>query len=102
MRWQKDGDRNIARIFGLHADWRDLQARDWPLGPLCFESPQSTQGAIPFRSPAGPVEVSRGELAKGYEYQYLWAEGAQHVEGGVERQTMLEAVEWVWKTYKGK
>ena len=40
--------------------------------------------------------------AKGYEYQYLWAEGAGHVEGGVERQTMTEAMEWVWKTYKAK
>ena len=40
--------------------------------------------------------------AKGYPYQFLWSEGAGHVEGGVERQTMLEAVEWVWKTYKAK
>ncbi|MEO6005434.1 MAG: alpha/beta hydrolase-fold protein [Opitutus sp.] len=40
--------------------------------------------------------------AKGYAYQYLWSEDAGHVEGGVERQTMLEAMEWVWKTYKAK
>jgi enterochelin esterase-like enzyme len=40
--------------------------------------------------------------AKGYDYQFLWAEGAGHVEGGVERQTMLEAVEWVWQGYKAK
>jgi len=40
--------------------------------------------------------------AKGYEYQYLWSAGAHHVEGGVERQTMEEAMEWVWKTYKAK
>ena len=40
--------------------------------------------------------------AKGYEYQYLWSAGAHHVEGGVERQTMQEAMEWVWKTYKAK
>ncbi len=40
--------------------------------------------------------------ARGYSYQFLWSEGAGHVEGGVERQTMLEAVEWVWKTYKAK
>ena len=30
---------------------------------------RGAQGAIPFRSPAQPVEVSRGELAKGYEYE---------------------------------
>jgi hypothetical protein len=40
--------------------------------------------------------------AKGYSYQYLWSEDARHVEGGVERQTMLEAMEWVWKTYQAK
>jgi len=40
--------------------------------------------------------------AKGYEYQYLWAEGAGHVERGVERQTLEEAMEWVWKTYRGR
>lgn len=40
--------------------------------------------------------------ARGYEYQYLWADGAGHVEGGVERQTIEEAMEWVWKTYKAK
>jgi len=39
---------------------------------------------------------------KGYEFQYVWAEGAAHVERGVERQTLEEAMEWVWKTYKGK
>ncbi len=40
--------------------------------------------------------------AKGYEYQYLWAQDAGHVERGVERQTLAEAMEWVWKTYKAK
>jgi len=37
--------------------------------------------------------------AKGYEYQYVWADQAGHVERGVERQTLAEAMEWVWKTY---
>jgi iron(III)-enterobactin esterase len=40
--------------------------------------------------------------AKGYEYQYVWADNAGHVERGVERQTLEEAMEWVWKTYKAK
>ena len=35
--------------------------------------------------------------AKGYEYQYVWAQNAGHVERGVERQTLEEAMEWVWK-----
>jgi enterochelin esterase family protein len=47
-------------------------------------------------------DMANALKAKGYEYQYLWSEGAGHVERGVERQTMLQAVEWVWKTYKAK
>jgi len=40
--------------------------------------------------------------AKGYEYQYLRLTDSGHVERGVERQTLEEAMEWVWKTYKAK
>jgi enterochelin esterase-like enzyme len=40
--------------------------------------------------------------AKGYEYQYVWAEQAGHVERGVERQTLEQAMEWVWRTYQPK
>jgi enterochelin esterase family protein len=40
--------------------------------------------------------------AKGYEYQYLWAENAGHVEKGSVRQSLGEAMEWLWKTYKAK
>jgi enterochelin esterase family protein len=40
--------------------------------------------------------------AKEYEYQYLWSEGAGHVEKGLVRQTLGEAMEWLWKTYKAK
>ena len=35
--------------------------------------------------------------ANGYAYQYVWAQDAGHVERGVERQTLEEAMEWVWK-----
>jgi enterochelin esterase-like enzyme len=40
--------------------------------------------------------------AKGYDYQYLWAENAGHVEKGLVRQTLGEAMEWLWLTYKAK
>jgi iron(III)-enterobactin esterase len=40
--------------------------------------------------------------AKGYEYQYLWTEGAPHADNGVTRQTLAEAMEWLWKTYEAK
>ena len=37
--------------------------------------------------------------ARGYEYQYLWSTDSGHVERGVERQTLEQAMEWIWKTY---
>ena len=40
--------------------------------------------------------------AKGYDYQYLWSEGAGHVEKGLVRQTLGEAMEWLWKNYEAK
>jgi enterochelin esterase-like enzyme len=40
--------------------------------------------------------------AKGYDYQYLWSENAGHVEKGLVRQTLGEAMEWLWLTYKTK
>lgn len=40
--------------------------------------------------------------AKGYEYQYLWSESAGHVEKGLVRQTLGQAMEWLWKTEKVK
>jgi iron(III)-enterobactin esterase len=40
--------------------------------------------------------------AKGYDYQYLWAENAGHVEKGVVRQTLGEAMEWLWQRYDAK
>lgn len=40
--------------------------------------------------------------AKGYDYQYVFADGAGHVNGQMEAQTLPEAMEWVWKGYKEK
>jgi enterochelin esterase-like enzyme len=35
--------------------------------------------------------------AKGYAYRYVFAEGAGHVDGRALRQTLPEALEWLWK-----
>jgi enterochelin esterase-like enzyme len=40
--------------------------------------------------------------AGGYEYQYLWSTDSGHVERGVERQTLEQAMEWVWRTYAAR
>lgn len=38
--------------------------------------------------------------ARGYAYQYVFSEASGHVDRRVQRQTMPEAFEWVWKGYK--
>jgi len=39
---------------------------------------------------------------KGYEYRYVLATNAGHVDGKVTRQTLPGALEWLWKDYKVK
>jgi enterochelin esterase family protein len=38
--------------------------------------------------------------AKGYHYQFVFARNAGHTDGNVKRQTLPEALEWLWKDYK--
>ncbi len=38
---------------------------------------------------------------KGYHYQYVFAKEAAHVDGRVVRQTLPQALEYVWQGYKG-
>ncbi len=40
--------------------------------------------------------------AKGYRYRYVFAKGAKHVDGGVVRQTLPEALQWLWGGYPAK
>jgi len=37
--------------------------------------------------------------AKGYHTRYIRATGAQHVDGGVRRQTLPDALTWMWRGY---
>ena len=37
--------------------------------------------------------------AKNYQYQFIFARNARHVDGKVKRQTLPEALEWLWKDY---
>ena len=37
--------------------------------------------------------------AKGYDYKYVFAKNAGHVDGKVTHQTLPEALEWLWKGY---
>jgi enterochelin esterase-like enzyme len=38
--------------------------------------------------------------AKGYHYQYVFAQESGHVDGRVVNQTLPQALEWVWKGYR--
>ncbi|MBV9848298.1 MAG: enterobactin esterase, partial [Armatimonadetes bacterium] len=38
--------------------------------------------------------------AKGYDYRYVFARGAGHVDGRVVRQTLPAALEWLWRGYR--
>lgn len=40
--------------------------------------------------------------AKGYPYRYVFAEKAGHTDGRVTRQTLPEALEWLWQGYQQK
>ena len=37
--------------------------------------------------------------AKGYPYQFVFARNARHVDNKVKKQTLPEALEWLWKDY---
>ncbi len=37
--------------------------------------------------------------AKGYHYQFVFARNAGHTDGSVKRQTLPEALEWLWRDY---
>jgi enterochelin esterase family protein len=47
-------------------------------------------------------QMAKVLAAKGYDYQFVFAENAGHVDGAVRRQTMPEALEWVWAGYRAK
>jgi len=37
--------------------------------------------------------------AKGYDYRYVWAKDAVHVDNNVAMQTLPAALEWLWRDY---
>jgi iron(III)-enterobactin esterase len=46
--------------------------------------------------------VAKALAAKGYHYQFVFARNAVHVDRPVVRQTLPEALEFVWKGYRAK
>ena len=46
--------------------------------------------------------MSKALKAKKYPYQFVFASAAGHVDGRVVRQTLPQALEWVWKGFKNR
>lgn len=44
--------------------------------------------------------MARVLAARGYHYQFTFARNARHVDHDVKRQTLPEALEWVWQGYR--
>jgi enterochelin esterase-like enzyme len=44
-------------------------------------------------------DMARALAAKGYHYQFVFARNAHHVDYAVRRQTLPEALEYLWQTY---
>jgi iron(III)-enterobactin esterase len=46
--------------------------------------------------------MARVLAAKGYNYQFVFAKNADHVDAAVRRQTLPEALEYIWTGYSGQ
>ena len=44
--------------------------------------------------------MAKALAAKGYPYQFIFARNARHVDGNVKKQTLPEALEWLWSGYQ--
>jgi len=64
---------------------------------------RSTEAEETFHNwPLANNRMAAALKARGYDYQYIWAEGVGHVDGRMEAQTLPEAMEWVWRGYTAK
>jgi len=73
--------------------WMEVGAND-----LRPNDPESTLHNWPLAN----VKMASVLKAKGYHYQFVFAYEANHVDGRVVRQTLPQALEWVWKGYHGR
>jgi iron(III)-enterobactin esterase len=52
--------------------------------------------------PMANIRMAAALKAKGYKYQFVFARESGHVDGRVVRQTLPQALEWVWRGYKAR
>ena len=64
---------------------------------LHWQDPESTRHNWPMAND----RMASALKAKGYDYRYVVAQGAGHVDPDVVAQTLPEALEWLWRDYPG-
>ena len=70
--------------------WMEVGEKD-----LHWQDPESTHHNWPMAND----RMASALKAKGYDYQYVIAKDAGHVDGNVIAQTLPEALEWLWRDY---
>lgn len=70
--------------------WMEVGEKD-----LHFDDPEETW----HNWPDANNRMAAVLKAKGYDYQYVFAKGAVHVDPRVTEQTLPHALEWLWKGY---
>lgn len=62
---------------------------------LRSHDPESTYHNWPLAN----IRMAAALKAKGYPYQFVWAQNAGHVDWNVLKQTLPQALEWVWRGF---
>lgn len=71
--------------------WMEVGEKD-----LHFDDPEQSWHNWPLAN----RRMAKVLKAKGYRYQYVFAEDAKHVDGRVIAETLPEALEWLWLGYR--
>jgi enterochelin esterase-like enzyme len=70
--------------------WMEVGEKD-----LHWQDPESTRHNWPMAND----RMAAALKAKGYDYRYITAKEAGHVDGNVIAQTLPDALEWLWRDY---
>jgi iron(III)-enterobactin esterase len=70
--------------------WMEVGEND-----LHFDDPENTWHNWPLANNRMAAVLKK----KGYDYKYVFAMGAHHVDNAVVRQTLPSALEWLWRDY---
>ena len=60
-----------------------------------FDAPEDTWHNWPLANNRMAIVLKK----KGYDYRYVWAREAGHVDNRVVMQTLPDALQWLWRDY---